>query len=98
VWRLLPLRASTWRLCDDEVGALDNVIVISVWSMFLSRPCLQGGIGVVRMLLGIRGVLIPDLVAEMDLGLNCVRVDHRDSFGLFCQEGIWIYRWVWLRA
>ena len=57
----------------------------------LSWPCLQGRIRVVRML-GVSGALIPDLVAEMDLGLHCVGIDHGDSFGLFCYEGVWIYR------
>lgn len=42
------------------------------------------------MLLGSSSGLIPDLVAEMDLGLDRVRVDHGDPFGLLCQEGIWI--------
>jgi len=50
------------------------------------------------MLLGIGGGLIPDLVAEMDLGLHCVRVDHGDSFGLFGQEGIRIDRLLMLGA
>ena len=81
----MPLSHGTWRLSDNEVGCLYNVIIITVGGIvLLSGPCLQGRICVVRMLLGGSGVLIPDLVAEMDLGLNCVRIDHRDSFWLFC--------------
>ena len=96
--RLRPL-CTRLRLCYYEVGALHDVIVISMCCWVVLRwPWLQRRIRVVRVLLSVRGGLIPDLVAEMDLGLDWVRVDHRDSFWLFGQEGIRVYRLLMFRA